>query len=71
MGMGDVDPRNFMAKLRTDMYLNKSGWPAATGFFPVIKAETSDRLQKILSRATMGDSTPEDEEMGYTGLFGR
>ncbi len=71
MGMGDVDPRNFMAKLRTDMYLNKSGWPAATGFFPVIKAETSDRLQKMLSRSTMGDSTPEDEEYGYQGLFGR
>ncbi len=71
MGMGDVDPRNFMAKLRTDMYLNKSGWPAATGFFPVIKAETSDRLQKMFSRATMGDATPEDEEPGYTGIFGR
>jgi len=68
MGMGDVDPRNTMAKLRTNLYLSKSGWPAASGFFPVIKPETSDMLQKMFARATMGDSTPEDEGLG---LFGR
>ena len=56
-----------MANTIARTYLNRGGWPAATGFFPVIKPSTADRIQKTAARAAMASSQP-DEEMWFPDL---
>lgn len=61
-GLGDMDYHTILPRTRVNLYLNQSGWPAATGAIPLLGKGNYDRLQKIFSRATLGDMTPEEQD---------
>ena len=55
-------PSSTLKRGIANMYFNPSGYPAATGALPIFSQQAGDRLNKILSRSSLGEM-PFDEEM--------
>jgi hypothetical protein len=55
-------PSSTLKRATANIYFNPSGYPAATGAIPIFSKEAGDRLNKIISRSSLGEM-PFDPEL--------